>query len=232
MSVFDLNEPLINAVQPVPGWRHRLITVYGSAGPTNIGPMIGGSTSTTFVAPSNTEVSFDISSNNANDIGKGSGCESVLIYGLDGSFNPINEIVDLNGTSAVSLTKSYTHINELRPHSGVPAGNIVVRRTSDAQPYALISSEENASGFFRCPANFKAIMTGFTFTSGTVSTIYLAVWKNGSSTYEIITRYEGSSQLYLPDINSCVLEAGDSCYLFQITNAEAKAIMTFMLMPS
>lgn len=56
---------------------------------------------------------LEIVSSSANDTAAGTGCRSVLVSGLDTSFNPLSETVTLNGTTAVPLTKTYFRIQQM-----------------------------------------------------------------------------------------------------------------------
>ena len=52
-----------------------------------------------------------LSSSSANDTAAGTGARTVEVFGLDADYNEINEVVTLNGQTAVNTTKSYFRIN-------------------------------------------------------------------------------------------------------------------------
>lgn len=54
--------------------------------------------------------SLEILSNSALDTIGGIGGQKIIILGLDGDFNEINETVDLNGTTPTSLTKQFMRV--------------------------------------------------------------------------------------------------------------------------
>lgn len=53
---------------------------------------------------------LQISSTSLNDISTGTGAKTIIISGLDGNYNEINEVVTLNGNTNVPTTKSYLRI--------------------------------------------------------------------------------------------------------------------------
>lgn len=55
---------------------------------------------------------LSVSSSNANDTSAGTGLRTFQLYGLDGSDSPVNEIITLNGTTAVTTTNSYKRITK------------------------------------------------------------------------------------------------------------------------
>lgn len=66
--------------------------------------------------PSSAEV-MNISSNNANDTSAGSGMRSVLVKGLNSSYEEIEEIVQMNGLSNVATSLSYIRVNSMVGYS-------------------------------------------------------------------------------------------------------------------
>ena len=52
-------------------------------------------------------LTLQISSSSSNDVDGGTGARKVEIFGLDVDFDPINEIVNLNGQNQVATTKQY-----------------------------------------------------------------------------------------------------------------------------
>jgi len=58
-------------------------------------------------------VSLEILSGDVNDTNGGSGANSILITGLDGNFDEINETVLMNGTSPVALSNDFIRVFSL-----------------------------------------------------------------------------------------------------------------------
>lgn len=54
---------------------------------------------------------MNVSSTSASDASAGTGARSIVIYGLDGSHNRIEEAVTLDGQTTVTTTKQFLHIN-------------------------------------------------------------------------------------------------------------------------
>ena len=69
-----------------------------------------------------------ISSSSTDDTAAGTGARTVVIVGLDGSYNQVSETVTLNGQTAVNTTNSYLYVNQFYVASvgsgGANAGNI------------------------------------------------------------------------------------------------------------
>ena len=60
-----------------------------------------------------TAISIEVSSTSANDKAAGTGARTILVTGLDNDFLEQSESANLNGTSAVSLTKKYVAVNDM-----------------------------------------------------------------------------------------------------------------------
>jgi hypothetical protein len=94
---------------------------------------------------------MDISSSSSDDNGnpEGTGAHTINIFGLDSSYNVVNETITLNGTSIVTTTNSFLRINRMRVDSvgsgGVNAGEISAISSSSATNQAQISSESGSS---------------------------------------------------------------------------------------
>lgn len=91
---------------------HRAVTVWG------YNPDIDTSEETVWAdggimtLPSSA-ATVKISSDSANDTAAGTGARTVLISGLDSSYDEISETITLNGTTEVTTTKSYLRINSM-----------------------------------------------------------------------------------------------------------------------
>lgn len=66
----------------------------------------------TFTLPTTAAI-LNISSNDINDNIAGTGARQVLVQGLNSSWDLIQEVVDLSGTTTVSTTNSYLRVNNI-----------------------------------------------------------------------------------------------------------------------
>ena len=126
-----------------------------------------------------------ISSGSTDDASAGTGARTVYVSGLDASYNEINEIVSLNGQTAVNTTKSYLRIYRmyvLTAGSGGTAVGIIYAGTGTvttgvpANVYAQIEIGYNqtAMAIWTVPAGYTAFMSSYTILSGstTADTIF------------------------------------------------------------
>ncbi len=58
-------------------------------------------------------IPLTVSASSLSDTTGGTGAGKVLVEGLDGDFNEIEEVVDLNGSTAVTTTQSYLRVNNM-----------------------------------------------------------------------------------------------------------------------
>lgn len=107
---------------------------------------------------------MDIISANANDTAAGSGARTVEIFGLDGSFNAISEVVALNGAT-VSTVATFTRVCDIVVRTagatGTNEGIITVTAQVDATNQALIAAGvgEALMTIYTVPNGFTAYMT-------------------------------------------------------------------------
>jgi hypothetical protein len=220
--------------QPIPSFGYRTVIINGSSNPTAIGAMIGGwaGTHPTQINPG-TQVSFTVSSSNANDASGGTGLRSLTVYGLDASLNPISQTVRTNGTTSVTLDASYNHVNfiisEEAGSNRTAVGTVTVRSASTQ--YAAFSAASNASGWFKCPAGYKAVLTRLFFSANSASNCYITVWRKNKNTYDIHMRFQNQASIKLGNGNEAllILDEGDSCYMFQSSNIESFCIFIYQL---
>jgi hypothetical protein len=241
MAVYDKNKPLILGSQRVPNHRYRQITLWGQSAPTQPGAMVGGWAGQHMPQiPIGSDQAFQIIGiNTINHSQTGEGTRQIIVYGLDKDLNMQEETVFTNGTTSVPLTKRYNHINEWRPtvSGGNPsiAGTIDIRRSDNTSiTYGRFTPNQQANGWYKCPAGYRALLTGLylnrTATSGT-STILVTVWRNnGSNTYETLANFQ---QIVNININLlAVLNPGDSIYCYQTSNVDVKSNFTIVLVPA
>ena len=118
-----------------------------------------------------------ISSSSNDDDAAGTGARTVLINGLNANYDPVAEIVALDGQTAVNTTNSYIRVNKMTVltagtggtsvgsiyagtgavNSGVPA--VVVNQTG-------VLANETESSFYTVPAGYTAFINAWTMSSG------------------------------------------------------------------
>ena len=118
-----------------------------------------------------------ISSSSTDDDAAGTGARTVLINGLNANYDPVAEIVALDGQTAVNTTNSYIRVNKMvvltagtggtsvgsiyagtgNVNSGVP--DVVVNQTG-------VLANETESSFYTVPAGYTAFINAWTMSSG------------------------------------------------------------------
>jgi hypothetical protein len=241
-EIVKIKNKLNNQITSINEWfdLNRLISISCISTPTDVGSMVGGWAGG-HIAFNNlafeTKVNFEVVSSNANDTLTGTGCRTIRVYGLDEEYNPIVESINMNGTTTVPLTKQFNHINLISPISfgsgQVVAGEVIVRTAqSPVVQYGSMGSNQVSTGWFKCPANFRAVLNGVNYTSNSSSSVItvILVRNNVNSAYHTIGRYDCGSSL---NINYPIwtLNPGESVYIFQANAHTSKAVMTFELIP-
>lgn len=93
-----------------------------------------------------TEETLHVSSNNSNDTFAGTGARTVLVDGLDSSFNIVQEIVQMNGTGNATTTNTFFRVNALTVLTAGTgernAGQIRATNTTSGQILATILTNE------------------------------------------------------------------------------------------
>ena len=122
-----------------------------------------------------------VSSSSANDTSAGTGARTVELFGLDGDYNEINELVTLNGQTAVNTTQSYLRINRMVVRSAgsggynagiVYAGTGTVTTGVPANIYATINgdgSNQTLMALWTVPAGYTAYLMQYDVSNGTTS---------------------------------------------------------------
>jgi hypothetical protein len=101
---------------------------------------------------------------------------SILISGLDANYNPISEVVALNGTTGVNTVNSYLRINNLSTTVGNAVGTITAKNggTTYGQINAGIGRMQNS--WYTVPAGYNFyltrsnVFTNTTYTGGSYNT--------------------------------------------------------------
>jgi len=123
-----------------------------------------------------------VSSSSTDDSSAGTGARTVQLYGLDGDYNEINELVTLNGQTVVNTTQSFLRINRMIVRSAgssganagvIYAGTGTVTTGVPANVYASINgvtgSNQSLMALWTVPAGYTAYMLQYDVSNGTTS---------------------------------------------------------------
>jgi len=121
-----------------------------------------------------------ISSSSANDTAAGTGARTIRILGINGTGGYAEEIVTLNGQTAVNTVNTYDAIETMTVltagSGGVNAGTIyagtgTVTSGVPAVPYSAIGVGDNTSlvGHWTCPTGYTGYLVKGKLTTGTTA---------------------------------------------------------------
>jgi len=122
-----------------------------------------------------------VSSSSANDTSAGTGARTVQLFGLDGDYNEISEVVTLNGQTAVNTTQSYLRINRMIVRSAgsgganagiIYAGTGTVTTGVPANIYATINGDgtnQTLMALWTIPAGYTGYLMQYDVSNGTSS---------------------------------------------------------------
>src|SRR6056300_950143 len=122
-----------------------------------------------------------VSSSSTDDTSAGTGARTVQLFGLDGDYNEINEVVTLNGQTAVNTTQSYLRINRMVVRSAgsggynagiVYAGTGTVTTGVPANIYATINGDgtnQTLMALWTVPAGYTGYLMQYDVSNGTTS---------------------------------------------------------------
>ena len=123
-----------------------------------------------------------VSSSSTDDTSAGTGARTVQLYGLDGDYNEINELVTLNGQTVVNTTQSFLRINRMVVRSAgssganagvIYAGTGTVTTGVPANVYASVNgvtgSNQSLMALWTVPAGYTAYMLQYDVSNGTTS---------------------------------------------------------------
>jgi len=105
----------------------------------------------------------------------------VLIRGLDANYWPIDEVVTLNGTSAVTTSKAFLRVNQAVILSGENAGNITITNDGTVLGYISIGKGLTQACNYTVPVGHSLYLYRIDITSGSVN-------PNKYITYRNVTR--------------------------------------------
>lgn len=213
LNLFSKAQPVISADSyvevmkgNVPG--HSIVNKFGR------NPSIG--TSLSFVSISGqyqtplTSQNLEILSSSALDTLAGTGGRSVVVIGLDGDFNEINETVNLNGVTPVQLSKKFIRVFRMYvASSGTYAttttsshvGTITLRNTGAGVIWSRITVADGIGigqsqiGGYTIPAGKTAYLLSkhISIESNKPSSIYFFKRENADDN---VTGYTGTMRLF------------------------------------
>lgn len=141
---------------------HSLITKFGHNTDVDTGAAEDvWSNGGLYVAPTAARV-HNITSSSVNDTSAGTGMRTVLIRGVDASYNAVSETITMNGTSNVATANSYLHIHLMQSQSagsgGVNAGTITATAQTDATVTCsmVIGTGQSESSIYLVPTGYTA----------------------------------------------------------------------------
>lgn len=115
---------------------------------------------------------LDVLSSNGNDDGApaGTGARTVYIWGLNGSFKPVNETITMNGVTAVLTVNSYLRVQGMRVvtagAAGPNVGNIAAQDQANTYSMGYMSA-----GYGRFDGAYWTVPEG--------KTLYITRWYAG-----------------------------------------------------
>ena len=176
ISRFGLTEPFELQVSRGQITGHRAVTVFGynpdvDTARVTVWPHTG------IIPLPAAALQLKVSSSSADDTAAGTGARTVYVAGLDANHNEIEEIVTLNGQTAVLTTQSFLHINNAyvaTAGSGLSAagdiyfGDGVVTAGVPATVYDLIKFDYNQriTASYTVPAGYTAYVSEGMFSAG------------------------------------------------------------------
>jgi len=114
-----------------------------------------------------TAAQIEVLSGSANDTSAGSGARTVLISGLDATFNQITETITLSGVTPVVSTLSFIRVTKAEvihvgTYGGQNVGQITVRRVSAGTTFLIIlaTQGQSFSSHFCIPAGYYGAISG------------------------------------------------------------------------
>ena len=149
---------------------------------------------------------LDIVSSSASDTSAGTGARTLLVEGLDGSFNLVSETVTLNGTSIVQTVNQYFRINRLlvvtAGSSLTNVGRIDAKIGATIHEVVSIGRGRSESAVFTTAINQRAYITNLSASTNAIlgnrSVTVNAYFINGSKfiVHTIIMTDQSFSQIF------------------------------------
>jgi hypothetical protein len=176
ISRFGLTEPFeLQVARGQISW-HKSVTVFGynpdvDTARVTVWPYTG------IIPLPAVALQMKVSSSSANDTANGTGARTVYVAGLDANHDEIEEIVTLNGQTAVLTTQSFLHINQayvatagtsLSAEGDIYFGAGTVTAGVPATVYDLIKFDYNQriTGSYTIPAGYTGYLSQGLFSAG------------------------------------------------------------------
>ena len=143
---------------------------------------------TTVWVPPATATTMTVVSSSTSDTTAGTGARTVSIAGLDSNYAEISETVTLNGTTAVTTTKSYLRIQRMTVvTAGSTESNVGTISISNANPQGTIQPNAGQSSFsmYTVPAGKVAYLHA----------LHLSSSKSTDGKFTLRTRLNGVSRI-------------------------------------
>lgn len=108
---------------------------------------------------------LNISSSSSSDASGGTGVITVVIFGVDGDWNPVTEVVSMNGTNTVTTTNAYQGVNRMTifqsGSSNSNVGLITATASSSGNTMATMPAGQGTTQqcLFYVPDNHKFLAT-------------------------------------------------------------------------
>ena len=149
-----------------------------------------------------------VKSSSTADTSAGTGARSVYLYGVDTNGAALNELVTLNGTTAVTTTGSFVTVNyavvATAGTGGVNAGNITINNNADtnAVEYIPIGFNRSMTSAWQTYADQSMYILSLSASTGSAKTMTIRYYiaPAGGLFYReyIMELYAGVAQVTLP----------------------------------
>jgi len=164
---------------------HSLVNIYGYQ--TTVG------TNYIPIWENNTAYTYPASAISMLMTGTDSDTAKVTINGLDANYNPISEIVTLNGSTGVATVNNYFRVNNLIVTSGNPAANVTLTSSdgNTSNTYAKIATGigKSQNTWYTVPAN-----STFYLTRSQVFSTAPTISSNAYNNYQVSTVFQNGVQ--------------------------------------
>lgn len=94
---------------------------------------------------------------------------SILVSGVNSSYEPVQEVVALNGTTPVNTVNTYRFINDLVTTSGNAVGNVTASNGGTVYAQITAGAGRNQCSAFMVPAGYSFYLTRIDSFSGTAT---------------------------------------------------------------
>ena len=144
--------------------------------------------SNTIWVPPATASTMSVVSSSTSDSSAGTGARTVSIAGLDSNYLEISETITMNGTTAVTTTRSYLRISRLTVvTAGSTESNVGTITISNATPQGIIqpNAGQSSSSMYTVPAGKVAYL----------HSLHLSSSKSTDGKFSIRTRASGVSRI-------------------------------------